>query len=300
MSLVSLLGDATPRLVDFAEPPALPARSISHRAVPLSFIPHGPIPPWPLPPAADTAPARSRFEALTLLTRQTPPKAGDLLSVLLGSTIPLSGRGCQVLQPLWAGEAIHRAFGFARLVQARARGGEPSGQPAVVAGLVDAIARDLAAQFRELETGGERDMRLCSGVLRDVVTGLRALFGGSPNITIKTKIEDVSLPAYKRRALVLAAAELVNNALLHAFRGRRAGRIEVDLTITGAPDGTRTACLRVADNGIGFTESPPNLDRGVASGLACLLEADLAYDRSSGWTIAEIAFPVPEDCPGHG
>jgi len=50
--------------------------------------------------------------------------------------------------------------------------------------------------------------------------------------------------------------------------------------------------LCVADNGIGFTDLPPNLECWVAAGLAGLLEADLAYDRLAGRTIAEIARPV--------
>jgi hypothetical protein len=50
----------------------------------------------------------------------------------------------------------------------------------------------------------------------------------------------------------------------------------------------------VADNGNGFTNSFPNLECGVAAGLAGLLEADLVYDRITGRTIAEIVFPVSE------
>ena len=64
--------------------------------------------------------------------------------------------------------------------------------------------------------------------------------------------------------------------------------IEVGL----ATHGPKSACLRVADNGVGFTASAPNLDYGLAAGLAGLLEADLTYDRVAGWTIAEISFPV--------
>jgi two-component sensor histidine kinase len=114
-----------------------------------------------------------------------------------------------------------------------------------------------------------------------------SLFGGPANITLETNIEEAWLPAYKRRALVLAASELVSNALLHAFWGRTAGKIEVGLTAQDS-----TACLRVADNGRGFTDASPNLDYGVGAGLAALLEADIAYDRVAGWTIAEIEFPL--------
>jgi two-component sensor histidine kinase len=114
------------------------------------------------------------------------------------------------------------------------------------------------------------------------------LFGCLANIIFVTKIHNVSLPAYNRRALVLAARDLLCNALLHAFPGDESSRIEVGLTDRDA----QSACLRVAGNGAGFNGNPPNLTRGVAAGLAGLLEADLAYERTAGWTVAEIVFPV--------
>jgi signal transduction histidine kinase len=217
-----------------------------------------------------------------------PPEAGDLLGVLLASTFPLSGHGCRVLRPLWADEAMHRAYSFVRLIDTRTRRGGSTVDDPSVAQVADVIACDLAVCFRDLTVGSERDVVPCFAVLRDVLTGLGSLFGGPANITLETNIEEAWLPAYKRRALVLAASELVSNALLHAFRGRTAGKIEVWLT---AQDST-SACLRVADNGRGFTDASPNLDYGLGAGLAGLLEADLAYDRVAGWTVAEIEFPL--------
>ncbi len=225
---------------------------------------------------------------MALRAGEVPTEAGDLLGILLASTFPLAGRCCRVLRPLWAEEAMHRAYSFVRLVDSRDRRGEFRGEDPIVAQVEDAIACDLADRFSELTAGGERDMRPCASVLRNVTTGLGALFGVPANITVETKIEDVWLPAYKRRALVLAASELVTNALLHAFCGRTAGNIEVSLAALSP----MSACLRVGDNGSGFTKSSPNLDYGVGAGLAGLLEADLAYDRMAGWTIAEIEFPL--------
>jgi hypothetical protein len=236
-------------------------------------------------------PTCSGFEALARMANTMPPDAGDLLGVLLASAVPVGGGGCQVLRPLWAEEAMHRGLGLMRLVHARGGRRSLTGGGTGVADLDYVVARDLAFQFRELETAVERAVLPCAAALREVVTGLGTLFGDPANVILKAKIMDVSLPAYKRRALVLAAAELVSNALLHAFVGRTSGRIQVDLTTSGPTSG----CLRVADNGIGFIDFPPNLVGGVAAGLAGLLEADLAYDRLSGWTIAEIAFPVSAD-----
>ena len=231
-------------------------------------------------PRADPSTERSRLVSTPPCADKLPPDTGTLLRVLLASTFPLRSGGCRVLRPLWAQEAMHRAYSFARLVDTRNRLGKSPDE--------DAIACDLGGCFRDLTVGGERNVLPCSDILRNVVTDLGALFGGPDNITLETKIEDISLPAYKRRALVLGAAELVSNALLHAFPTRLAGEIGVDLTATSPT----SACLRVVDNGNGFTDSCPNLEYGVGSALAALLEADLAYYRMAGWTIAEIEFPV--------
>jgi two-component sensor histidine kinase len=174
-----------------------------------------------------------------------------------------------------------------RLIGARSRRGSPTRPNPIAAQVEDFATRDLAAKFRELETSAERAVLPCSTVLRHVVSDLGTLFGCPANIALETTIERVSLPGYKRRALVLAACELLCNALLHAFPGHRTGLIDVGLTFQG-----RSARLRVADNGVGFGDILPNLTCGVAAGLADLLEADLAYTRTAGWTIAEICFPA--------
>jgi hypothetical protein len=242
--------------------------------------------------SADVIAAGSRFEGMALRANQVPQKVGDLLDVLLASASPAPSRGCKVLRPLWTEEAMHRAYSFVRLVDARNSGGKSTAEASHLDDATaweDAIACDLSVRFRELAGGRDREVLPCSAILRDVVAGLGALFGSAANITFETKVDDVWLPGYKRRALVLATFELVCNALLHAFQGRVAGQIEVHL----AASDLGSACLRVADDGIGFTGSVPNLELGVGAGLAGLLEADLIYDRIAGWTIAEIAFPLP-------
>jgi two-component sensor histidine kinase len=63
-------------------------------------------------------------------------------------------------------------------------------------------------------------------VLREIVRDLVTLFGPTAgDIELHLNIERVALAAYRRRALVLAASELVINALLHAFKGRSGGLI---------------------------------------------------------------------------
>jgi two-component sensor histidine kinase len=240
--------------------------------------------------AASSCPARprSRFENMALLSGEPSRHGGAALAVLLAAVPPRKQSEPSVLQPLWAEEAMHRAYGLMRLVANQTDRNDSADRTSPLTGWERRLAQDLAAHFRGLETGDERQVRPCSDVLRAVVADLCALFGGAANIGLRTNIERMALPQYKRRALVLAAAELVTNAILHGFPTRSGGQIEVSLTSFGAAH----ACLRVADDGVGFTEKLPNLHCGIAAGLAELMEADLTYDRRNGWTAAEIAFPV--------
>jgi hypothetical protein len=122
-------------------------------------------------------PAHFRFEGRAALTRALPSNAVDVLGILLASTFPTCGGGCEVLRPLWAEEAMHRAYGFVRLVDAREGRRDAMRSNPMIDGLDCVIARDLAARFREMEVVEEREARPCGTVLRDIVAGLGALFG---------------------------------------------------------------------------------------------------------------------------
>lgn len=246
------------------------------------------ITPFAIPPRVVRRQETTRFESMALTAGEPAAKTEDLIGVLLSSTLRAGNLGCKVLRPLWAEEAMHRAYSFIRLIDAQnSRGTARNERPDVAWWQVIAV-RDLALRIKELETAEERAVLPSAAVLRDIVTGIGTIFGRPANIELAITTECVPLLGYQRRALVLAAVELVNNALLHAFRGHSGGRIKIGLARCG---GT-SACLSVADNGIGYTDWQPNLTCGVAAGLADLLEADLAYRRMAGWTIAEISFPV--------
>jgi hypothetical protein len=232
----------------------------------------------------------SRFETMARLARVRSPQSERVLRVLLDATHADDNAGCEVLKPLWAEEGMHRAYSLLRLISAHAHRGDWSPRGVLAPGMREALARDLAAQYRLLQTADERRVAPCSRVLRCVVTDLAALFGLRDNIALETDIDWVELPGYKCRALVLAAAELVTNALLHAFHGRVGGRIVVSLTLCGLS----RAVLRVSDDGAGFIGARPNFGCGVASGMAGLLEANVSYDRLDRLTIATIAFPLEE------
>jgi serine/threonine-protein kinase RsbW len=72
-----------------------------------------------------------------------------------------------------------------------------------------------------------------------------------------------NLPPELPYRVISAFNEAFNNAVIHAYRDRQAGPIEVELTVT-----TDTLRLRISDEGHGFRPElvpPPTLDGGVDS-----------------------------------
>jgi hypothetical protein len=215
-----------------------------------------------------------------------------LLAVLLPCSRPACSGGGEVLRPLWAEEAMHRSYNFLRLVFRQAPGRGPGKGLTHMAELC--LATDLAALYGSLAAVPERQVVSCSPVLREIVRDLVALFGPTAgDIELHVNIERVALAAYRRRALVLAASELVINALLHAFEGvRTGGLISVELLLI---DGWR-ARLRISDDGVGCGNCRIGAGCGVAGGLASLLESELVYHspKRSG-TIVELVLPLESD-----
>jgi two-component sensor histidine kinase len=224
------------------------------------------------------------------------PSHADILGPLLDPVCPEQWGGRPVLWPLWANEAVHRGYVMVRLNATLLDRSRPS-RDTTLGRQVDArIASGLAGLYRSLAIAKDADKLPCSRVLRDVVLNLVELFGApSGRVSIGTQVERVSLPSYQRRALVLAASELVCNALLHAFCGRPGGHIEVELQIFGASRGR----LAVTDDGCGMPGSMPRNRLQIGRDLASLLEADIGYRAAaSGGTVAEIEFPMGRRGPG--
>jgi two-component sensor histidine kinase len=232
----------------------------------------------------------SRFELIAAQHEALPSHFGDLFGLLLQAAYAAEGVGRPVLMPLWAEEGMHRAYAMLRLIDRRAQYDRGRVKNGFTTEVECALARSLACAYRSLATAKEDEVVQCSALLREVVLNLGALFGGGGGVIVRTAMERLSMPAYKRRALVLAASELMINALTHAFgSASRDGRIEITLRLLD--DGR--ARLRVADNGAGFGARRPNTATGIAGGLADLVEADLTYGRTADWTtVAEIVFPV--------
>ncbi len=218
------------------------------------------------------------------------PGRAELLGLLVAAADPRVYGGCAVLRPLWANEAMHRAWTMARLaLRLDACDGGSGG--ALGAQIECRVAEALACSYAALEIRHDPAVLPCSELLRELVSNLVELFGPiAGRVQLQTAIARVALPAFKRRALLLAASELVVNAITHAFHGRAGGEIIVTLESLGRGH----ARLAVADNGSGVaaTAAAAGAGASILCDLANLLESTLVYRSAPGggaW--AQIAFP---------
>ena len=234
----------------------------------------------------DFKPDRSSWRDRAPVSR----RAGKLLAALLPPDILKSGPGCAVLRPLWAEEAMYRSYNLVRLAMTLERRIPLSRCDNLSRDAELALAVDITEVYRALAAAPERQVTSCSSLLRMLVVDLIALFGPIVGwVELTTDIECVGLAGFQRRALILAASELVMNTLFHAFQGRRRGQLSVKLR----SDNSRHACLTVSDDGIGYGGDQSALGCGVAAGLADLLASTIVYRRGDcGGTIARIHFPL--------
>ena len=249
----------------------------------------GPVPalrPYPKPsrppPGRGAVPELVR---LAELSARLPRRAGGSIEILLAAARPFAD-GFLPLRPFWVQEAAHRAMSTLRLFIALQR--RDRGRPSPRNMFERRLALHLAAELAGLETTSLTRILPCSGPLRETARDLVALFGPSAGqIALDTDVTPLSLPAYRRRALVLLGHELVVTALTHGFEGRSTGRLTLRLQRLGA----FRACLQLCDDGIGFTHGVPNPAVSVAGGLADLLEGEIRYFSARGVTV-ELVFPT--------
>ena len=86
--------------------------------------------------------------------------------------------------------------------------------------------------------------------------------------------------------VALAVSEAVGNAVLHAYRDRRAGKVRVAVRVTGG-----RLLVTVSDNGGGMR---PNLDSaglGVGIGLMRQVASALSIESNDDGTTVRMAFP---------
>lgn len=235
--------------------------------------------------AASIAPSRA-----PIADERPTQRRGAMLAVLFEASRPICRGGLDGPSPLWAEEAMHRAVNLLQLVMTLEQRTWHSDESAISAQLELALARNLANALSGLELKEPDAVLPCSDALRSVTSNLVALFGPTAgDIRLHTSLTRLALLANKRRALVLAAHELVVNAVKHAFCGRDRGDVVVTLD---RPCAT-TARLLVEDDGPGFSAERPGMGLSIIASLASVLDADCIYCRSRlGGTSAELLFPV--------
>jgi hypothetical protein len=217
-----------------------------------------------------------------------PAPIPSLLAILQDGVVLGTGGRSHVLRPIWAAEAMHRAYSLNQLVK-RLNAGRVATGSAIGPRIERYLAVDIARLYRTASHFPASAGVSCSATLRDLAVDLVALFGGGAgNIALETHVEPVSLPGFQGRALVLAVSELIINGLTHAFPAGRSGTMWLNVQVVGP----YRARLQVIDDGIGCCA--PGGHEGIVATLAELLESELICRVSaSGGTIAEITFPLP-------
>lgn len=116
--------------------------------------------------------------------------------------------------------------------------------------------------------------------------------GASRGVTCEVAAEPLPVTPAQAIPLALATAELLANAIEHAFPGRAAGRVAVALRREA--DGT--AALTVQDDGVGL---PPGFAAEEARSLGLSLVGQLARQlggsfalEGAGGTLARLRFPL--------
>lgn len=194
---------------------------------------------------------------------------------------------------VWMDEAMHRAANLQQLAinidRLLAHGGvDPEEQPRTAR-----RAAALLHTYEALDSISDEPCP-CAPDLANVVGGLVEMFGHTVgSVVLLMELQPLQLAAERRRALVLAASELVINALRHAFVGRRSGLIHVELCYDARQ---RAASLQIADDGVG----PDRVGNGsglgcrIIRGLAQVLGGDIVWRRSLslGGTEAVLSFPL--------
>jgi two-component sensor histidine kinase len=217
------------------------------------------------------------------------PRRGLILSTLFDAASPLASGGPPILYSIWNAEAMNRAKNMCQLAMLLEYHRWNGTQQMVSYRAESACANQLASAIRSLEISDADEVLPCSELICEISSCLVALFRPAlGQITLNTACERIALSACRRRALILAAMELVTQTLFHAFDRCKEGQLSVTLT----PDRCRTALLHVEDSGSGL-RFDTQASRQVIGQLGSVLGAEVSYRRSaSGGTATKMWFAV--------
>jgi anti-sigma regulatory factor (Ser/Thr protein kinase) len=106
-------------------------------------------------------------------------------------------------------------------------------------------------------------------------------------------LDERGVGAVVQSALVLAIGEACSNSIEHAYRGRDAGDVKVEIDET--PD--RGLAVTVRDYGRFAASAPPTLDRGRGTGLMRKLTLDFSRESTPTGTTVRFRLPMVDRPP---
>jgi two-component sensor histidine kinase len=197
------------------------------------------------------------------------------------------------MRGVWADEAMHRATNLRHLATNLDRLLESGRIASSNRSRTLQRANALVSAYQSLDRAGAAGPRSCAQDLSDIAGGLVEIFGYTVgSLVLSLDLQPLRLAGERRRALLLAASELVVNALRHAFAGRQAGTIRIALHHDQA---SQEGVLTVADDGVGPDELADGAGHGcsIVRKLADVLDGDAVWRRSSmGGTETILSFPL--------
>ena len=196
---------------------------------------------------------------------------------------------------VWAEEAMHRITNLHKLATNLEEG---LAFERIVLGCHSraiARARSLVAAYRSLDHLDAIESRSWVHALREIAGGLVEVFGRSVgSVVVSLEVTPLHLSARQQRALLLAASELVVNALMHAFPDRGSGVIRVSAMYD---EQRRCVVLSVSDDGVGLSPGqsscPPCQGCSIVRELADIADGEVTWQRCAllGGTEAVFSFP---------
>jgi len=217
------------------------------------------------------------------------------LDILLSAPVPSSWGGREVLWPLWAHEAMHRAHPLMHLRSRLERRMTQLGNGAAwsTSCLEKAIA--LADALAELRIVDDLEVLPCSRLLGETAAGLLNLFN-LPDSDFEARIvlEGIAMAAYKRRALILATSTLVMQTITSVMD--RGYTPVISIKLSAQSNGHWR--LAVTTEGAAGADEDARESDDIVDGLADLLEAqNVRRLRRMSEFVTEVDFPHLEVGP---
>jgi hypothetical protein len=211
----------------------------------------------------------------------------SMMDILCGAALSASTRGSSRYRPLWTDEALHRAACMLQLLLLKEERLQDCDTPLSLRGEL-VLAKQLHAHFRSLSIHPDHVVLPCESILDNLATLIIELFSSAAGTaTFSVAAPGHQLAAFRRRAIALAAANLLMQTMLTALQSsvpgttqaETPGNIRVSYDASG-----RMARLRVAHDGSYGVNVQQSKGFSVVRALADLLDGRLVCraNRKSG------------------